>query len=140
MVRPTLVDEGLLALEVVLDLARLGSAKGSELALRQGLHRRYLERILWRLAHEGILVGERGRRGGYQLARNAALITASDVLRAVRRDPIPRRRAHGSPEIRELLKQAEERTLASLQGVTIASLASQYRSLTTLTYAQTSPA
>lgn len=140
MVRPTLMDEGLLALEVVVDLAKLGSAKGSELALRQGLHPRYLERILWKLAHEGIVVGERGRRGGYQLARNAVLITASDVLRAVRRDPIHRRRAHGTRELRELLQQAEEGTLASLQGVTIASLAFQHRSQTTPTYVQASTA
>ena len=40
----------MLAFEVVIDIAELGLVNGTELALRQGLHPRYLERLLQTLA------------------------------------------------------------------------------------------
>src|SRR5262249_12644666 len=95
MGRVTLTDEGLLAIEVVVDIAVLGLARGSELALRQKLHPRYLERLLQTLARKGIIMGARGRQGGYQLARDAALIRASDVALAATGEPIRARKAQG---------------------------------------------
>jgi Rrf2 family protein len=119
----TLNDESLLAIEVVVDIAVLGLAKATELALRQGLHPRYLERLLRRLARKGIIMGARGRQGGYQLARAAALIRASEVVLAATREPIHARKAQGYPAIKRLVVQLEDCTLALLQDVTIASLA-----------------
>jgi Rrf2 family protein len=123
MGQATFIDEAVLAIEVVIDIARLGPVKGADLALRQGLHPRYLEGLLHRLAREGIVVGERGRGGGYDLARDATLITACDVVRAAKSEPTYKRKAHGTPAVRELLEQAEEQVFALLHDVTIASLA-----------------
>ena len=122
MSRAILTDEAALAIEVVIDLARLGPVKSADLALRQGLHPRYLERLLYRLARKGIVAGVRGRHGGYALARDAALITASDVVRAARSGATYKRKAHGSPAVRELLAQAEAQIFTLLDNVTIASL------------------
>ena len=88
MGRATLIDETVLAIEVVIDIARLGPIKGADLALRQGLHPRHLEGLLQRLARNGIVVGERVRGGGYDLARNATLITACDVVWAAISDAL----------------------------------------------------
>jgi Rrf2 family protein len=121
----TLADEDVLALEVVIDIAKHGLAKGSHIASRQGLHPRYLERLLHRLARRGMLQSERGRLGGYQLARDAALIRASDVVRAAR-SRSDQTRKHGSPAVKQLIKQLEEHAFASLQRVTIAALAFQH--------------
>jgi DNA-binding IscR family transcriptional regulator len=41
-----------------------------------------LEPVLQALVHEGILRGIRGPRGGYELGREAARITADDILKA----------------------------------------------------------
>jgi Rrf2 family protein len=123
MGRATLMDEAVLALEVVIDIARLGPIKGADLALRRGLHPRHLEGLLHRLARKGIVVGERGRGGGYDLARDAALITACDVVRAARSEPTDKRKASGTPAVKELLEQAEEQVFAVLHAVTIAALA-----------------
>ena len=123
MSRVTLTDEAALAIEIVIDIARLGPVKGADLALRQGLHRRYLERLLYRLARKGVIAGVRGRRGGYELARDATRITASDVVRAARSRPIDKRKACRTPAVRELLKQAENQVFTLLDNLTIASLA-----------------
>jgi len=123
MGRATLIDETVLAIEVVIDIARLGPIKGADLALRQGLHPRHLEGLLQRLARNGIVVGERGRGGGYDLARNATLITACDVVRAAISDAPDKRNAHGTQAVRELFEQAEEQIFTLLHAVTIASLA-----------------
>src|SRR5262249_31902739 len=96
MGRPTLIDEAVLAIDVVIDIARLGPIKGADLALRQGLHPRHLEGLLRRLARKGMVVGERGRGRGYDLAREATLITACDVVRAARSEPTYKHKAHGT--------------------------------------------
>jgi Rrf2 family transcriptional regulator, iron-sulfur cluster assembly transcription factor len=130
MGQATFIDEAVLAIEVVIDIARLGPVKGADLALRQGLHPRYLEGLLHRLARKGIVVGERGRSGGYDLARDATLITACDVVRAAKSKPTYRRKAYGTPAVRELLEKAEEQVFALLHNVTIACLADGRRGST----------
>jgi Rrf2 family protein len=60
--------------------ARPVSAKA--LASRHGLPPRHLEPVLQALVHEGILRGVRGPRGGYELGRDQAEITANEILRA----------------------------------------------------------
>jgi Rrf2 family iron-sulfur cluster assembly transcriptional regulator len=59
------------ALRVVLQMARLGRAdpvRASDLARELRVPANYLSKILYLLARAGILVSERGRRGGFRLA------------------------------------------------------------------------
>jgi Rrf2 family transcriptional regulator, iron-sulfur cluster assembly transcription factor len=77
--------KGLLAIAAVIDVAlqtigRPISAK--TLATRHGLPPRHLETVLQSLVRDGILKGVRGPRGGYELARERAQVTANDILRA----------------------------------------------------------
>ncbi len=54
-----------------------------ELTAEQGIPPRYLEEVLQALVHAGILIGRRGPRGGYRLARPAAYITLEDIVAVV---------------------------------------------------------
>lgn len=53
-----------------------------EMAKRQGVGPRMLEQVLSRLKGAGLVGAQRGRRGGYYLARPAAEISVGDVVRA----------------------------------------------------------
>jgi Rrf2 family protein len=54
-----------------------------ELAVEQGIPHSYLVQILLELKAAGLVKSQRGKDGGYQLARPPAAITFGDVLRAV---------------------------------------------------------
>jgi Rrf2 family protein len=54
-----------------------------DIAEREQLSRKFLEAILVELRDAGIVTSERGRRGGYRLARPATAIRFSDVIRAI---------------------------------------------------------
>jgi Rrf2 family protein len=78
----------LFAIEAVLDIAyHSGSepVQSGEITRRQGIPRRYLEQALQNLVREGLLVGVRGPRGGYRLARERRRISVGDVVRVVRK-------------------------------------------------------
>ena len=82
-----LSKKALYAIEAVLDIAYHASAKpvqSREITRRQGIPRRYLEQALQQLVREGILVGVRGPRGGYRLARERRRISVGDIARVVR--------------------------------------------------------
>ena len=75
------------AIVAVVDIAINGQGrpvKGGDIGRRHGLPERYLEMMLQALSRSGILTAKRGKDGGYQLARAPNLITADDILRAVR--------------------------------------------------------
>ena len=77
----------LFAIEAVLDIAyHTGSepVQSSEITRRQGIPRRYLEQALQQLVRNGILIGVRGPRGGYRLARERRRISVGDIVRVVR--------------------------------------------------------
>ena len=119
-----LAREDVLALELIVDIADGRAVRGRDLARRVGLKPRSLEQLLQRLARNGILVGQRGGQGGYRLARDAALISASDVVRAARNEPPRLKFIRRSSAVKRLVKELEQRTFDSLREVTIASLAS----------------
>jgi Rrf2 family protein len=76
----------LFAIEAVLDIAYNAGAlpvQSSEITRRQGIPRRYLEQVLQQLVREGVLVGIRGPRGGYRLARERRRITVGEIVRVV---------------------------------------------------------
>ncbi len=77
----------LFAIEAVLDIAyNAGSqpVQSREITRRQGIPRRYLEQVLQELVRAGILIGVRGPRGGYRLARERRRITVGEIVRIVR--------------------------------------------------------
>ena len=83
-----LPQKALFAIEAVLDIAYHTGAEpvqSKEITRRQGIPRRYLEQALQQLVHHGILVGVRGPRGGYRLARDRRYITIGDIVRGVQR-------------------------------------------------------
>jgi len=77
----------LFAIEAVLDIAYHASAgpvQSREITRRQGIPRRYLEQALQHLVRKGLLLGVRGPRGGYRLARERRRISIGDIVRVVR--------------------------------------------------------
>lgn len=77
----------LFAIEAVLDIAyHAGSepVQSREITRRQEIPRRYLEQALQQLVRQGVLIGVRGPRGGYRLARERRRISVGDIVRVVR--------------------------------------------------------
>ena len=74
------------AIEAVLDIAynAVGEpVQSSDITRRQGISRRYLEPVLQQLVRAGLLVGVRGPKGGYRLARERRRISLGDITRVV---------------------------------------------------------
>jgi len=79
--------KALFAIEAVLDIAYHAGAEpvqSRDITRRQGIPRRYLEQALQQLVRQGVLVGVRGPKGGYRLARERRRISVGDVLKIVR--------------------------------------------------------
>jgi Rrf2 family protein len=77
--------KAVLAIAAVIDVALHAQGRpisAKTLAARHGLPPRHLESVLQALVREGILRGVRGPRGGYELGRERAQVTANDILRA----------------------------------------------------------
>ena len=71
------------AVRALVELAASGSPlKGDAIAEAQQIPLRFLENILGELRHAGLVRSQRGREGGYWLARPAEEITIADVVRA----------------------------------------------------------
>ncbi|MAF46777.1 MAG: Rrf2 family transcriptional regulator [Rhodospirillales bacterium] len=77
----------LFAIEAVVDIAYHSGGQpvqSKEITRRQGIPRRYLEQVLQRLVRADILVGVRGPRGGYNLARERRRVSVGEIIRVVR--------------------------------------------------------
>src|SRR5437870_5221778 len=78
--------KNLQALEAILYIAldhSIHPINGKQLAERQNLPPRCLERILQKCVHQGILRSIRGPRGGYVLAREKRRITLGEIFRVL---------------------------------------------------------
>jgi Rrf2 family protein len=118
----------LFAIEAVLDIAYHTGAQpvqSREITRRQGIPRRYLEQALQNLVRGGVLVGVRGPRGGYRLARERRRITVGEIIRAVRynTDADPLLEDTGSPlgqkVVRPLWLQVQAEVLSRLDDITM---------------------
>lgn len=120
------------AIEAVLDIAyNAGSdpVQSREITRRQGIPRRYLEQVLQQLVHAGVLIGVRGPRGGYRLARERRRITVGEIVRIVRAmertdDPIadPAGSELGHKVVRPLWQELQKEVTARLDALTIEDL------------------
>lgn len=84
--------KGRYALRVIIDLAENGSegyTPMKNVAERQGISLKYLERILPLLVSAGLVEGVHGKGGGYKLSRKPTKITVGEVLRAAEGDIAP---------------------------------------------------
>ena len=73
---------GRYALRVIIDLAenaKDGYVPMREVAERQGLSLKYLERILPQLVADNLVEGVHGKGGGYRLSRDPAEISVAEV-------------------------------------------------------------
>ncbi len=81
--------KGRYALRVVIDIAKYGKngyVTLSGIAERQGLSEKYLESIIKMLVQKGLVIGLRGKNGGYKLAKDAKEITAWDIISVTEND------------------------------------------------------
>lgn len=119
----------LFAIEAVLDIAyHAGSepVQSRDITRRQDIPRRYLEQALQNLVREGVLIGVRGPRGGYRLARERRRISVGDIVRVVRamdgsEDPLADLNGSnlGRDVIRPMWQELEQSVLASLDSISI---------------------
>ena len=75
---------GRYALRVMLDMAEQGDGawlRLSDIAQRQQLSKKYLESIISTLARAGLVEGQRGKGGGYRLARKPCDYSVGEILR-----------------------------------------------------------
>ncbi len=85
---PRITKKMLYAIEAVLDIAYHAGAEpvqSREITRRQEIPQRYLEQALQHLVRDTILIGVRGPRGGYRLAKERRRISVGDIVRSVRR-------------------------------------------------------
>lgn len=76
--------KGRYALRVLTDMAEHrtdGFIPLKEIAQRQGISEKYLETIIKLLVKDGVLVGLRGKGGGYRLNRSPDQISVGSILR-----------------------------------------------------------
>ncbi len=101
-----------------------------ELAAEQGIPQNYLVQILLELKAAKLVKSQRGKDGGYQLARPAAEITLGDVLRAVDGEvfelPAPRD-PKCAPELRAQWTRLKQAAESVVDGVTFHELVEQTR-------------
>lgn len=108
------------------------------LAEENGIPRRYLEQILNRLRHKGLVEANRGPRGGYRLAHRPSDIRVGDIVRAVEgeMEPVlcsqPEHRSEdcrtsSSCVSRKLCYQLERTLLGVLDGTTLEDLCREAR-------------
>lgn len=74
-------------LRALCHIANRGHATVQNIAQIQTIPTRYLEEIIRELREAGFVVGKRGPRGGYRLARPASEIVVGDIISALTIEP-----------------------------------------------------
>jgi len=119
----------LFAIEAVLDIAYHAGGEpvqSREITRRQNIPRRYLEQTLQHLVRSGILIGVRGPRGGYRLARERRRITLGEIVRVVQlleNTEDPQKDAPGSQlgleVVRPLWRELQDQMMQQLDAITV---------------------
>ena len=109
---------GRYALRVLIDIAEHqsdGCLPLKEVAQRQEISEKYLEAILKSLVKEGVLIGVRGKGGGYRLSRAPDQFTVREILQMTEESlaPVSCLEAGSGP----CAKAAECRTVELWQGL-----------------------
>ena len=124
------------ALKALLELADLpvgATLPSADISARRAIPQKFLESILAELKRDGLVHGQRGRSGGYQLARRAEDISFGSVVRLME-GPLAmlpcvsvtryRRCADCADErscyLRQIFREVRDSTAAILDGQTLA--------------------
>ncbi len=99
-----LTTKGRYAVTAMMDLA-LHQTESRRVSLKSIAHHQeisvaYLEQIFSKLKSSGLVIGSRGPKGGYRLARPAADISIFDIIEAVN-EPIDITRCHGREDCQD---------------------------------------
>ena len=84
--------KGRYALRMMVDIAEYqkdGYVTLKDVALRQGISKKYLEQIALHISQAGMLRAVRGYQGGYMLARPASDYTVHSILQVVEGSMVP---------------------------------------------------
>ena len=121
------------ALQHLADIYPGGRAQMGDIALAQNIPAKFLTVILSELARAGIIISQRGRDGGYQLAIHPVDIRYGDIVRITRGSlalvPCASRYAYEScdhclPEsecrLRALMLKVRDETASILDSITLA--------------------
>lgn len=76
-------DYALIALKDLASSPDHAPASARDIAARYNIPVELMAKVLQRLVRSGLLASHHGKRGGYHLARPAALISVADVIQAV---------------------------------------------------------
>ena len=77
------------AIEAVVDIAYYAGenpVQNIDIAKRQGIPKRYLEQTLQCLVKNEILIGSRGPKGGYRLAKEKRKIKITDIISSIEKN------------------------------------------------------
>ena len=133
-----LTTKGRFAVTAMLDLAMHGQAGPVTLAgisERQKISLSYLEQLFGKLRRRALVESVRGPGGGYHLAREAALVTVADIVRAVE-EPLDSTQCGGRENCRgeqrcmthELWEELNETVYGFLASVNLAQLVEKQHS------------
>jgi Rrf2 family protein len=122
------------AVEAVLDIAYHAGGQpvqSREITERQGIGPRALEPVLQKLVKAGVLLAERGKRGGYRLARERRRISVGEIVRLMAERSGKQASDAGSPlgksVVRPLLATAERELYERLDRVSFEELCQSAR-------------
>ena len=129
--------ELLFAIEAVVDIAYHAGTepvRSADICRRQGIPRRYLEQVLQHLVHHQVLIGQRGPRGGYRLARERRRISVGDIIRVVRDlegsgDPVAEAEGSeiGLKVLRPIWQETQDTVMARFDDLTVDELCDRAR-------------
>ncbi|MDD2941406.1 MAG: Rrf2 family transcriptional regulator [bacterium] len=109
-----------------------GPAQVRQIAKRQEIPQRFLEQIFAKLRQANVVVGKRGPRGGYSLAKDAGEIRLEEVLRALR-PKLQEDTRTNAPALAELIdtvwSEIEGSIQSTLRGVSLANICDRAREL-----------
>ncbi len=118
-------------LRALVDLAlheKSGPVTVATIARRQGIPGRYLEQLFNRLRRNGLVIAERGPRGGYRLGRPASEILVSTIFESVEpRRPSAAKEMAASDPGRRVWQQVEQAVATTLQATRLEELVAQAR-------------
>lgn len=98
-------------LRALCHVAHRGYASAHVIAEKQGIPSRYLEEIIGELRKAGFVVGKRGPRGGYRLARPAAQIHVAEVLEVLSSASASNNAGEPDDEITRLVERSVDRRM-----------------------------
>lgn len=109
-----------------------GPAQVRQIAKRQKIPQRFLEQIFAKLRQANVVIGKRGPRGGYSLAKDPADVRLEEVMKALR----PRLQEDtrtDAPALAELIdtvwSEIEGSFHSTLRGVSLANLCERAKEL-----------